>query len=162
MNFCGRASLYQRRRNNMTTTRAIGTATLPSAEINELSRKRLWTGRALTGLSGAFFIFDGGMKLFKPPVVVQATIQLGYPESTIVGIGAALLVSTLLYLIPRTSILGAILVTGYLGGAVASNVRAEQPAFNIVFPVICACTAWGGLWLRDRQLEQLLPLKHKD
>jgi hypothetical protein len=136
----------------MTTTQAIGSAPLPSAETNEVSRKRLWTGRALTGLSGAFFIFDASMKLFKPPVVVQATIQLGYPESTIVGIGVALLVSTVLYLIPRTSILGAILVTGYLGGAVASNVRAEQPAFNIVFPVAFACIAWGGLWLRDRRL----------
>jgi hypothetical protein len=145
----------------MTTPQAIGTATLPSAETNDLSRKRLWAGRALTGLSAAFFILDGSMKLLKPPVVVQATIQLGYPESTIVGIGAALLVSTLLYLIPRTSSLGAILVTGYLGGAVASNVRAEQPAFNIVFPVILACIAWGGLWLRDKHLEQLLPSKYK-
>jgi hypothetical protein len=162
MSFGRRFSLYQRRRNNMTTSQAIGAATLPPAEINELSRKRLWTGRALTGLSAAFFIFDAGMKLFKPPVVVQATIQLGYPESTIVGIGVALLASTLLYLNPRTSILGAILVTGYLGGAVASNVRAAQPVFNIVFPVIFACIAWGGLWLRDRQLEQLLPLQRQN
>ena len=91
--------------------------------------------------------------------MVEATKQLGYPESAIVGIGVVLLASTLLYLIPRTSILGAVLLTGYLGGAVASNVRAEQPLFNIVFPVIFAGIAWGGLWLRDSRLRRLLPLK---
>jgi hypothetical protein len=146
------------------TTQAIATpleATVMAIDSNEISRKRLWAGRILTGLSGAFLIFDGGMKLFKPPVVVQATVQLGYPESTIVGIGIVLLACTLLYLIPRTSILGAVLLTGYLGGAVASNVRAGQPTFNVVFPVILACIAWGGLWLRDTRLEQLLPLKRE-
>ncbi len=148
----------------MTITHAIATprqATLLSAETTAPSRKRQWTGRFLTGLSGAFFIFDGSMKLFKPPVVVQATVQLGYPESTIVGIGIVLLVCTLLYLIPRTSILGAVLLTGYLGGAVASNVRAGQATFNILFPVIFACIAWGGLWLRDTRVERLLPLKRE-
>ena len=148
----------------MTTVETIATPLLDtrmSADRNELSRTRLWTGRALTGLSAAFLILDGGMKLAKPPVVVQATIQLGYPESTIVGIGIALLACTLLYLIRRTSILGAILLTGYLGGAVATNVRAEQPMFNIVFAVIMACIAWSGLWLREPRLQQLLPLKDK-
>ena len=151
----------------MTTTEAIATpleATRMSSDTNEvsqkrLSRNRLWTGRALTGLASAFLILDGGMKLAKPAVVVEATKQLGYPGSTIVGIGVVLLVYTLLYLIPRTSILGAVLLAGYLGGAVASNVRAEQPLFNIVFPVIFACIAWGGLWFREARLEQLLPLK---
>ena len=133
-----------------------------SETIHKISGTRLWTGRVLTGLSAAFLIFDGGMKLFKPPVVVQATVHLGYPESTIVGIGAALLACTLLYIIPRTSILGAILLTGYLGGAVASNIRAEQPLFNIVFPVIFAFIAWGGLWLREPRLEQMLPLKSRN
>ena len=112
----------------MTTAPAIATppqAALLPAKTNELSRKRLWAGRVLTGLAGAFLIFDGSMKLFKPPVVVEATVRLGYPESTIIGIGVVPLACTLLYLIPRTSILGAILVSGYLGGAVATNVRAE-------------------------------------
>ena len=148
----------------MTTAQPIGThrlTTMTSAETTAYSQKRLWIGRVLTWLSGAFLIFDGGMKLLKPLVVVQATVQMGYPESTIVGIGVALLACTLLYLIPRTSILGAVLLTGYLGGAVASNVRAEQPVFNIVFPVVFACIAWGGLWLREARLEQLLPLKDK-
>jgi hypothetical protein len=148
----------------MTTAQPIGThrlTTMTSAETTAYSQKRLWIGRVLTWLSGAFLIFDGGMKLLKPPVVVQATVQMGYPESTIVGIGVALLACTLLYLIPRTSILGAVLLTGYLGGAVASNVRAEQPLFNIVFPVGFACLAWGGLWLRETRLVRLLPLKDK-
>ena len=129
--------------------------------VTAISRKRLWTGRVLTGLAGAFLIMDGGMKLFKPPFVVQSTVQLGYPESTIVGIGVALLACTLLYLIPRTSILGAILLTGYLGGAIASNVRAAQPLFNMAFPIIFAFVVWGGVWLRDARLQQFLPVKER-
>ena len=144
----------------MTTANAITLEAIRmSVDRKEVSRKRLWTGRVLSGLSAAFFILDGAMKLAKPAVVVEATKQLGYPESTIVGIGVVLLACTLLYLIPRTAILGAVLLAGYLGGAVASNVRAGQPLFNIIFPVILATIAWGGLWLRDTRLQQLLPLK---
>ncbi len=138
----------------MTTAQLI--ATQPLITSMSTGRKRLWTGRILTGLSGAFFIWDASMKLLKLPFVVQATMQAGYPESTLVGIGITLLACTLLYLIPRTSVVGAILLTGYLGGAVATNVRAEMGAFNIVAPAIAACIAWGGLCLRDRRLEQLL------
>jgi hypothetical protein len=113
------------------------------------------------GLSGAFFIFDACMKLLKPTPVVQGAMQLGYPESTLVGIGITLFACTLLYLIPRTSILGAVLLTGYLGGAVATNVRAEMGVFNILAPAMFGCIAWGSLWLRETRLEQLLPLKYK-
>jgi hypothetical protein len=137
-------------------TNAQTIAAQPLITTMSIGRKRLWTGRILTGLSGAFFIFDACMKLIKLPPVVQATMRVGYPESTIVGIGATLLVCTLLYLIPRTSIPGAVLLTGYLGGAVATNVRAEMGTFNMVAPVIFACVAWGGLWLRDRRVEQFL------
>ena len=147
----------------MTAAQPIGRyreTILESFETKSCSRKRLWTGRILTGLSGAFFIFDASIKLLRVPAAVQGTIQVGYPESTIVGIGVVLLVCALLYLIPRTSILGAVLVTGYLGGAVATNVRAETGAFNILFPVIFGCIAWGGLWLRETRLQKLLPLKH--
>ena len=128
---------------------------------NELtiSNKRLWASRLMSGLPALFLLMDGGMKLFKPPVVVEATSQLGYPESTIVGIGLVLLISTILYLIPRTAILGAILLTGYLGGAVATHVRVSAVLFNIVFPVLCGALLWGGLWLRDRRLRDLLPLR---
>jgi hypothetical protein len=125
------------------------------------SKARLWAGRFLSGLSVLFFLMDGGMKLFKPRFVVEATVQLGYPESTIVSIGITLLLCTLLYVIPRTSILGAILLTGYLGGAVASGVRTSAPLFNILFPIVFACIAWAGHWLRDRRLRELVPFSEK-
>jgi hypothetical protein len=125
------------------------------------SNKRIWASRILGGLPALFLLMDGGMKLFKPVVVVEASAQLGYPESTLVGIGLALLVSTLLYLLPRTAILGAVLLTGYLGGAVATHVRVGGPAFNVVFPVIFGSLLWGSLWLRDRRLQELLPLRAK-
>jgi hypothetical protein len=124
------------------------------------SKSRLWTGRLMSGLPAIFLLVDGVMKLIKPAVVVQATVELGYPESAILGIGLALLASTILYLIPRTGILGAILLTGYLGGAVATHVRAGQGWFNILFPVIFGTLLWGGLWLRDRRLRTLLPVNN--
>jgi hypothetical protein len=124
-----------------------------------ISSKQLWAGRIMSGLPALFLLMDGGMKLFKPPVVVEATVRLGYPESVIVGIGLALLASTLLYLIPRTAILGAVLLTGYLGGAIATHVRVGAPLFNIVFPLIFGALIWGGLWLRNRRLRELLPLR---
>ena len=126
---------------------------------SEVSKTPLWAGRILSGLAAAFCIMDGGMKLFKPPFVVEATVQLGYSESSIVSIGITLLLCTVLYVIPRTSILGAILITGYLGGAVASNVRAGTALFNVFFPVLFGIFVWGGLWLRDRRLQDLLPLR---
>ena len=101
---------------------------------------------------------DGALKIFKPPFVVAANAQLGYAESTLPGIGLTLIICTVLYVIPRTSILGAVLLTGYLGGAVATQVRAGLPWFEIIFPVLFACLMWGGLWLRDRRLRRLLPL----
>jgi hypothetical protein len=88
--------------------------------------------------------------------VVEATKQLGYPESDIVGIGVLLLFCTLLYILPRTSILGAILLTGYLGGAVASQVRIGAPIFNVVFAVVFGTLVWVGLWLRDLRVRVLL------
>jgi len=121
-----------------------------------ISGKRLWAGRFVSGLAALFLLVDGGMKLFKPPVVVESTLQLGYPESAIVGIGIILLACTILYLIPRSAILGAVLLTGYLGGAVATHVRVKGPWFNILFPVIFGCLVWGGLYLRDRRLQIVL------
>jgi hypothetical protein len=136
------------------------TVAMPTTHASS-SNKQLWTGRILSGLSAAFMILDGGMKLFKPAPVVKATVQLGYPESVIVGLGIVLLVSTLLYLIPRNSVLGAILLTGYLGGAVATNVRVGGPLFNITFPVFFGAVLWGGLWFRDQRLRELLPLRRE-
>ncbi|HET6327617.1 MAG TPA: DoxX family protein [Planctomycetaceae bacterium] len=124
-----------------------------------LSSTRLWAGRILSGLPALFLLVDGGMKLFKPPFVVEATTQLGYPESVIVVLGCVLVASTVLYLIPRTPVLGAILLTGYLGGAVATHVRVSAPVFNDLFPVVFGALLWGGLWLRERRVQDLLPLQ---
>ena len=122
------------------------------------TKGQLWAGRILTGIAILFFLFDAISKLLKPAAVVEATVALGYKETAIVPIGVALLVCTLLYAIPRTSVLGAVLLTGYLGGAVASNVRAETPLFNLVFPILFAVIAWGGVWLRNSRLRELIPL----
>ena len=120
-----------------------------------ISNTQLWLGRIISTLAVLFFLVDGVMKLLKPPVVVKATLQLGYAESAIVGIGMTLLLCTLLYIVPRTSTIGAILLTGYLGGAVASSVRAGMPPFNVVFPMIFVGLVWGGLWLRDPRVRNL-------
>ncbi|HVY91997.1 MAG TPA: DoxX family protein [Bryobacteraceae bacterium] len=131
------------------------TATAVS-NIHISNKSRLWAGRVLSTLAILFMVMDGVMKLFKPPFVVQATIQLGYPESKIVGIGVALLISTLLYAMPRTAIFGAILLTGYLGGAVASSVRTSGPLFNILFPAIFGVIVWASLVMRNPRLEKVL------
>jgi hypothetical protein len=122
----------------------------------DLTARRIWIGRALSFLPGLFLLVDGAMKLAKPAFVVEATVQLGYPEGVIVGIGVLLLVCTLIYLVPRTAVLGAILLTGYLGGAVATQVRVGNGLFNILFPVILGALLWGGLALRDARVAALL------
>ena len=121
-----------------------------------ISKSRLWTGRVLSTLAILFMAMDGGMKLFKPPFVVQATVELGYPETAIAGIGLALLISTLLYAIPRTAIVGAILMTAYLGGAVASGVRIGAPMFNIILPIVFGVIVWASLAMRKPRLEKVL------
>jgi len=117
-----------------------------------------WIGLVMSGLPALFLLVDGVMKLFKPAVVVDTTVQLGFPEPVILPLGLALLASTALYLVPRTAVLGAILLTGYLGGAVATHVRVPDGAFPMVFPVIIGALLWGGLVLRDPRLAALLPL----
>jgi hypothetical protein len=119
----------------------------------------LWTGYILSFLPALFLLMDGVMKLVKPEPVVEATVKLGYPESVILGLGIVLLSCTILYLIPRTSVLGAILLTGYLGGAVASHLRAGDGPFPVLFPVIFGALLWGGLVLRDARLREFLPLR---
>ena len=123
------------------------------------SRKMLWAGRIISALPVLFLLMDGAMKLAKPAFVVEATVRLGYPESVIIGLGVVLLSCTLLYVIPRTSVLGAILLTGYLGGAVATHVRVSDGLFPISFPIILGVLIWGGLYLRDERLRTLLPLR---
>ena len=115
----------------------------------------LWAGRISSALPALFLLLDGIMKLVKPVFVVEATVQLGYRESVIVGLGVVLIACTILYLIPRTAVLGAILLTGYLGGAVATHVRVGGPLFSIIFPVILGAMLWGGLYLRDERVRSL-------
>ena len=124
-----------------------------------VAKKRLWVGRILSFLPALFLLLDGIMKLVKPAFVVEATLKLGYPERVIVGIGVVLVICTLIYLIPRTAVLGAILLTGHLGGAVATHVRAEHGWFEILFPVILCSLLWAGLVLRDDRLRTLIPLR---
>ena len=128
--------------------------------IDPVSAKTLWTGRVLSGLPSLFLLVDGVMKLVKPAIVVDTTTQLGYPERVILPLGVALLGCTIIYLIPRTAVLGVILLTGYLGGAVATHVRAGDGWFPIVFPLIFGVMIWGGLYLRDERLRALIPLRH--
>jgi hypothetical protein len=125
-----------------------------------VSKGRLWTGRIMSGLPVLFLLMDGVMKLMKPEFVVKATLQLGYPENVIVGLGIVVLVCVILYVIPRTAVLGAILLTGYLGGAVATHVRVGDPLFShALFPVYIAVLLWGGLYLREERLRALIPLR---
>lgn len=140
-------------KSQMTTTPADGRST-HNGQI--ISKGQLWAGRIVSGLPALFLLVDGVMKLLKPAVVLKATRDLGYPESAIVGIGVVLLACMLLYLLPRTAILGATLVTGYLGGAIASQVRVQANWFNVVFPFVLACLLWTGLWFRDVRVRALL------
>lgn len=122
-----------------------------------ISKGRLWAGRIVSGLPALFLLVDGVMKLVKPAPVVEGTIRLGYPESVIVGLGVVLIASTVLYMIPTTSVLGAILLTGYLGGATATHVRFFEGWFPVMFPVVFGAVLWLGLYLRDDRLRALIP-----
>ena len=124
-----------------------------------VSKKRLWAGRIISALPALFLLMDGVMKLVKPAPVVEATVRLGYPESVILDLGIVLLACTVLYLIPTTSVLGAILLTGYLGGAIATHVRVGEGLFPVLFPVMLGVLIWLGLYLRDNRLRVLIPLR---
>jgi hypothetical protein len=121
------------------------------------NRKALWTGRALSGLAVLFLLFDAGMKLARAPAAVVGTVALGYPETVVAPLGAVLLLCTLVYALPRTAAPGAILLTGYLGGAVATHVRVGDPLFtHVLFPVYLGAVIWGGLCLRNARLRRIL------
>jgi hypothetical protein len=125
----------------------------------ENSKTAVWTGRTLSGLGITFLLLDGVMKLYTPAPVVEGMTRLGYPVSESVGIGIVLLACVALYAIPRTSFLGAILLTGYLGGAVATHVRVSDPLFShTLFPIYFGTVIWLGLVLRNQKLRALVPL----
>jgi hypothetical protein len=143
----------------METITAIHTSNL-DAQPAPISKGRLWTGCIMSALPALFLFVDGVGKLVKPAPVVAGTVELGYPESVLLGLGIVLLACTVLYVIPRTAILGAILLTGYLGGAVATHVRVGSPLFtHILVPVYVAVLLWGGLYLRDERLRALIPMR---
>jgi uncharacterized membrane protein (UPF0182 family) len=126
---------------------------------SSVSKTRLWAGPGISALVIAFCIFDGVTKVIKDPHVLSASADLGYSVSSLVLIGALMLLCTALYAIPRTAVLGAVLLTGYLGGAVASNIRVGHPLFECIFPVIFGILAWGGIFLREPRLRELIPLR---
>jgi hypothetical protein len=120
------------------------------------SRGTLWTGRILSGFVSLFLLVDGGARLAGFAPYVEGLTKFGYPADLAPAVGLSLLISTLLYIFPRTAVLGAILVTGYLGGATATQVRVGDPWF--LFPVALGALAWGGLWLRYGRLRQWIPI----
>ena len=133
-----------------------------SANSGDLaSRRALWAGRALSGLAILFLVMDGAMKLVPLQPVIDSMAQLGWPSDPMTArmLAVLILVPTLLYAIPRTAILGAILLTGYLGGAVATHVRIGNPIFShALFGAYIGIILWGGLWFRDARVRALIPL----
>jgi hypothetical protein len=133
-------------------TQAIESGTVP--------KNRLWAARIMSGLAVAFLIFDVVIHIMKPVQVVQGFTDLGWSPSLARPLGILELVCLILYLIPRTSVLGAVLLTGYLGGAVATNLRVGAPMLsNTLFPVYVALFLWGGLVLRNARLSAVFPLQ---
>ena len=122
---------------------------------------RSWIAWVISGLAIAFLLMDAKMKLLALPVVLEASAPLGFPGADMArGLGTVLLICTVLYALPRTAVLGAILLTGYLGGAVATHVRVESPLFtHTLFGVYLGVMLWGGLYLRDIRLRALFPLR---
>lgn len=117
----------------------------------------LWVGRGLTGFAALFLLFDLSIKLLAHPMAIEGTTRLGYPAHVVRGLGVVEVACLALYLFPRTAPLGAVLWTGYLGGAIATHVRIGSPLFShVLFPIYVAAMLWGGLWLRDPRVRALL------
>lgn len=132
-------------------------------EIEEIDQSdpRKAAGRIMSGLVIVFLFFDGILKFIRPDSVTEVTVnELGYEEHHIYIFVTLVFISTILYALPRTAVLGAVLLTAYLGGAVASHLRVDSPLFShVLFPVYVAILMWGGLWLRDERLSDLFPLR---
>lgn len=122
------------------------------------SGKLLWTGRILSILAVLFMLFDGIGHLLKPAPVVQAFLQLGFPLRLSISLGIIQLVCVLIYVIPRTAVLGAVLITGYLGGAVAIHMRVGNPPFECIFPILIGILFWAGLLFRNPKLRAIFPV----
>jgi len=132
------------------------------APANYSGHKGVWVGRVLSGITICFFVLDGGMKLIQPQAVIDSTKQIGWPADPIMltVLGLVLLICAALYAVPRSAVLGAILLTGYLGGAVSAHARAGDPLFtHDLFGAYLGIMVWGGLWFRDARIRELIPLK---
>jgi hypothetical protein len=127
----------------------------PTAPV---SKKVLWTGRVLSALPVLMLVFSSIGKFMKPAAVVEGFMHLGWDESLALGLGILEIACVVVYVIPQTAVLGAVLLTGYLGGAVATHVRIGEPFYA---PIVLGVLVWGGLWLRDTRLRVLLPLRYQ-
>lgn len=125
------------------------------------SSKFLWTSRIIRGIIVLFLLFDSITKLLRVPQVVAAAAPNGFTVRELVGIGALLLICTAIYVIPNTSVLGAILLTGYLGGATFANVHFGMPVLVVFLPVVFGILIWLGIFLREPRLRALIPLQQK-
>ncbi|MBC8160914.1 MAG: DoxX family protein [Roseiflexaceae bacterium] len=123
------------------------------------SKALVWTGNVLSGLAILFLLFDTVIKVVQAAPAVESTVQLGYPAEYVVVLGLAQLICLVLYIYPRTAVLGAILLTGWFGGAMAAHVRAGSPMFSVIFPILIGLMVWGGLYGRDARLRALLPFR---
>jgi hypothetical protein len=147
---------------NTQRSKTIDEAMPAIAETAPVSKAARWTGRVLSGLVIVFMLFDGAIKLVPWPIVTETMEKIGYgsSESLARTLGVVTVACTVLYAIPPTSIVGAILLTGYLGGAMASHMRIGSPLFtHTLFGLYLGLMVWGGLWLRDRSLRTLLPFR---
>lgn len=144
--------------------------TAPSTELDRsppvdppsttVTRRALWGGRIMSGVALLFLAFDASIKVLQLVPAEEGTSQLGWPASTVFSLGILQVVCWIAYAVPRTAVLGALLWTGYLGGAVATHVRVDSPLFShVLFPIYVAVLLWGGLWLREPRVRSLLPLR---
>jgi DoxX-like family len=139
------------------TTATLQTSTSIHTHTAAASKTALWSGRVMSGLVTAFLAFDAAIKLVRVPMAIKGTAELGYSPSVLVPLGVVLLACLALYLIPRTAVVGAVFLTGYLGGAIATHVRVGNPvASHVLFPVYVAILVWGGLYLRDQRVRALI------
>lgn len=138
----------------------IGGARVARAPAGARASKAAWAGRAVSAVAVIFLAADAAAKLLQLPAAVEGTTRLGYPAGAVFGIGLLLAACLVLHLVPRTAVLGAVLLTAYLGGAVATQVRAGNPILaHTLFPVYVAAFLWAGLWLRDQRVRALLPVR---
>ncbi len=126
-------------------------------QVAAVSKKRVWAGRIISALPVLLMIFTGAFGVLKPAAAVPGMVHLGYPERLLLPICIVEIACAIVYAIPQTSVLGAILLTGYLGGATATHVRIGEPFY---LPIIVGALVWCGLFLRDDRLRSLIPLRH--